>query len=182
MRAECDNMPRPPKPGIAMPDPADLLSSERIRKKFGSYGVDVLEADLNRRVSALYSVADGKKTCRTYARVRFTPTIDPAFAAEHARVLAGESIGAVFRSAGWTIAKRHRHIGETALPDGDSEIAGLMRIEAKNKLATDTYVFEIEKDGRRFTYAEITELHHPAYLTAAELASVYGESATAEGL
>ena len=164
-----------------MHDTADLLSSERIEKKFGSYGVDVLEADANRRVSALYSLADGEKICRTYARVRFIPTIDPAFAAEHARVLAGESIGAVFRSAGWTIAKRHRHIGETALPD-DGEIARLMRIGRRDKLATDTYVFEIEKNGRRFAYAEITELHHPAYLTASELASIYGESATAEGL
>jgi hypothetical protein len=163
-----------------MPDTADLLSSERIQKKFGSYGVDVLEADANRRVSALYSLTHGEKVCRTYAQVRFTPAIDPAFAAEHARVLAGESIGAVFRSAGWTISKRHRHIGETALPEG--EIAELMRIGREDKLATDTYVFEIEKDGRRFAYAEITELHHPAYLTAAELASIYGESATAEGL
>lgn len=160
-----------------MPDTADLLSSERIQRKFGSYGVDVLQADANRRVSALYSLADGDKICRTYAQVRFAPTIDPAFAAEHARILAGESIGVVFRSAGWTIAKRHRHIGEAALPNGD--VAELMRIGGQDRLATDTYVFEIEKDGRRFAYAEITELHHPAYLTAAELASIYGESATA---
>ncbi|HET6631066.1 MAG TPA: hypothetical protein VFG91_14945 [Woeseiaceae bacterium] len=164
-----------------MSRPAEILSSERIHKKFGSYGVDVLESDTGRRVSSLYSLTDGAKICRTYAKVRFAPAIDPAFAAEHVRVLAGESIGTVFRSAGWKIVKRHRHIGETALADLDKDdISELMRIEGTDRVATDTYVFEIAKNGRRFEYAEITELHHPAYLTAAELASIYGESATVE--
>jgi hypothetical protein len=167
-------------PHSPMSQPAEILSCERIHKKFGSYGVDVLESDTGRRVSSLYSLTGGTKICRTYARVRFAPLIDPAFAAEHVRVLAGESIGTVFRSAGWEIAKRHRHIGETALPDGNGEIALLMRIEGTGKVATDTYVFEIARNGRRFEYAEITELHHPAYLTAAELASIYGESGTVE--
>lgn len=164
-----------------MSRPAEILSSERIHRKFGSYGVDVLESDTGRRVSSLYSVTDGTKICRTYAKVRFAPAIDPAFAAEHVRVLAGESIGTVFRSAGWKIVKRHRHIGETALADVDGDdITQLMRIEGTDRVATDTYVFEIAKHGRRFEYAEITELHHPAYLTAAELASIYGESATVD--
>ncbi|HEX2140592.1 MAG TPA: hypothetical protein VHG33_12870 [Woeseiaceae bacterium] len=159
--------------------PAEILSCERIQAKFGSYGVDVLESDAGRRVSSLYSLAAGEKICRTYAQVRFAPEIDPAFAAEHARVLAGESIGTVFHSAGWAIAKRNRHIGETMLPDHGDEIVRLMRIEGTCKLATHTYVFEIAKDGRRFDYAVITELHHPAYLTAAELAGIYGEPGTA---
>ena len=160
-----------------MKQPAALLSCDRIRNRFGSYGVDVLEANANRRVSSLYSLSDGIKVCRTYAKVTFAPTIDAAFAVEHARVLSGESIGTVFRSAGWTIAKRHRHIGETVLPDGDDGIARLMRLEGRPVLATDTYVFEIAKNGQRFEYAEITELHHPAYLSATRLASIYGESA-----
>lgn len=164
-----------------MSQPAEILSSERIHQKFGSYGVDVLESDPCRRVSCLYSLTDGTKICRTYAKVRFAPAIDPAFAAEHVRVLAGESIGTVFRSAGWKIVKRHRHIGETALPGRKCDIAQLMHIESTDRVATDTYVFEIAKNGRRFEYAEITELHHPAYLTAAELASIYGESGTVEG-
>ena len=155
----------------------ELLNSERIERRFGSYGVQVLRTEGPLRVSNLYSLTDGIKTCRTYARVTFTPTIDPAYAAEHARVLAGASIGTVFRAAGWTIAKRHRHIGETTLPGGDHGIARLMRLEGRPTLATDTYVFEIVKDGQRFEYAEITELHPPAYLAAATLASIYGESA-----
>lgn len=159
--------------------PAEILSCERIHAKFGSYGVDVLESDSGRRVSSLYSVADGEKICRTYARVRFAAEIHPAFAAEHARVLAGESIGTVFHSAGWAIAKRHRHIGETGLAGSGDDIARLMRIDGTSRLATHTYVFEIAKDGRRFEYAVITELHHPAYLTAAELPAIYGESGTA---
>lgn len=161
-----------------MPQPAALLSCDRIHRKFGSYGIDVVEANASHRVSSLYSLTGGIKVCRTYAKVRFSPTIDPAFAPEHARILGGESIGTVFRSAGWVIAKRHRHIGETALTDGDDAIARLMHVEGRPTLATDTYVFGIAKNGRRFEYAEITELHHPAYLTAAELASVYGDPAS----
>lgn len=164
-------MPRPATP-------AALLSCDRIQARFGSYGVDVLDRDPGGRVSSLYSLVDGEKVCRTYARVRFAQEIDPAFAAEHARVVAGESIGTVFQSAGWAIAKRHRHIGEMALPCGNETIPRLMRIEGTGRLATHTYVFEIAKDGRRFEYAVITELHHPAYLSAAELASIYGDSGT----
>ncbi len=160
--------------------PAEFLSCDRIRRKFGSYGIDVLQSRAGHRVSSLYSMAGGEKTCRIYAKVRFTGTIDPAYANEHARVLAGESIGTVFRSAGWRIVKRHRHIGETPLSDDSGDIARLMRIEGIHKLATDTYVFEIAKNGRRFEYAEITELHHPACLSAAELRSIYGEPATVE--
>ena len=35
--------------------------------------IHTVQADLNRRVSALYSLAGDEKICRTYARVRFTP-------------------------------------------------------------------------------------------------------------
>ena len=43
----------------------ELLNSERIAQTFGSYGIDVLQADGALRRSNLYSVSDGLRTCRT---------------------------------------------------------------------------------------------------------------------
>lgn len=151
-----------------------LLNSERIEMRFGSYGVDVIASDGRRRLSSLYSLNGGVRVCRTYAVVRFAQPVDPAYAAEHARVAAGQSIGAVFKSAGWTITKRHTRFGETALTGSDNNILKLMKIELPQKLATHTYVFEIAKDGQSFDYAVITEMHHPDYLTVSDLVSIYG--------
>lgn len=156
-----------------------MLSSERIRARFGSYGVDVLACDERHRVSSLYSVSGGEKTCRSYAQVRFHLPVDAALAREHARVIAGESIGAVFQSAGWTIMRRHLHVGEAPLSPDEPDIAHLMRIAAGTRLATHTYVFHVTKNRRSFEYARITERHHPEYLTAADLRTVYGLEAPA---
>jgi hypothetical protein len=106
--------------------------------------------------------------------VRFMEPLDPSIAAEHARVVAGESIGSVFRSAGWTIAKRHSWFGETALTGSDADILRLMRIELPQALATHRYAFRVEKNGRSFDYGVITEMHHPAYMTLSELRSIFG--------
>jgi hypothetical protein len=151
-----------------------MLSSERIRARFGSYGVDVLECDERHRVSSLYSLSAGERTCRSFAQVRFSLPVDPALTAEHARVIAGESIGAVFQSAGWRITRRHLQVAETPLSPAELDIARLMRIACGARLATHTYVFHAVKDGRSVDYAHITERHHPAYLTAADLRAIYG--------
>lgn len=156
-----------------------MLSSERIRARFGSYGVDVLERDDRHRVSSLYSLSGGEKTCRSYAQVRFHFPVDAALSAEHARVRAGESIGAVFQAAGWTITRRHLHVGEAALSPEEDGVARLMRIPPGTRLATHTYVFSVAKNGRSFDYAHITERHHPEYLSATELAAIYGLDAPA---
>lgn len=150
-----------------------LTSHERIEQRFGSYGVDVIESDGRRRVSSLYSLTDGEKVCRTYATVHFAMSIDPAFAAEHARVIKGQSIAAVFKSAGWAIGKRHKHLGETSLTGSNNPVLRLMKIRNPQQLATHSYVFEIARNHQSFEYAEITELHHPDYLTAAGLIDIY---------
>lgn len=157
-----------------------MLSSERIRARFGSYGVDVLECDERHRVSSLYSLSGGEKTCRSYAQVRFHLPIDAALLREHARVIAGASIGAVFQSAGWTIERRHLHVGERPLSAAERDIARLMRLAPGARLATHAYVFHVTRNDRSFDYARITERHHPEYLTAADLRTVYGLDAPAK--
>jgi hypothetical protein len=152
-----------------------LLNSERIERAFGSYGVDVLHADDQVRVSSLYSGAGERKITRTFAVVSFPGRISSAIAQEHAEVLSGKSLGAVFKSAGWTIEKHTTFIGELGLSGQQLTVADLMQIGLPADLATHVYVFVVSKDDRTYTYATIVELHHPDYLRVPDLTSIYGE-------
>lgn len=151
------------------------LNSERIEQVFGSYGVDVVWSEPLRRESSLYSYAGSSKTTRTYAVVEFQGEPRPAYADEHAIIEAGGSIGATFKRAGWVIEKRHLFIGALEIPDTYADIGELMRIALPKTLATHVYLLIVSKDGRSFTYATITEIHHPDYLSATDLRMVYGE-------
>ncbi len=147
------------------------LNSERIEAVFGNYGIEVLEEGDGVRVSNLYSTAGGERTCRTFAVVRYSAAMDEAVRAEHAAILAGGSIGAVFAAAGWNVRKTHLRYGERA---ASSRLAALMKIASGTPLAEHVYALDVEKDGRVVEYAALVEIHHPDYLTVAELATIYG--------
>ena len=149
------------------------MNSERIKRQFGSFGIDIIESSDERRVSSLYSLEDGGKVCRTYALVEFRHPVEAALAEEHRLVLAGQSIGAVFKSRGWSITKRHTHVGSRMLTRDDEDTAGPMRLAVPQRVALHSYVFEVRKQGAVFDYAAITEMHHPLYLTEADLQSIY---------
>ena len=151
------------------------LNSERIKQEFGSFGIEVIECSAERRVASLYSLENGARVCRTYADVAFNVSVVPELAVEHALVLAGQSIGAVFKGRGWSITKGHTHIGSVTLTPDDSAILSLMHLEPPQRVAVHSYVFEVRKGGSVFDYATITERHHPCYLTAADLKAIYGE-------
>ncbi len=151
------------------------LNSERIERTFGSYGVDVIQSSASLRVSSLYSGNGDKKITRTFAVVEFSDRIRPPFAAEHERVISGESLGAVFKSAGWQIEKHNIYVGEFEIPAKYGLIAELMRTDLPEYLATHVYVLVINKYERSYNYATIVELHHPEYLSAADLQRIYGE-------
>lgn len=152
-----------------------LLNSERIARTFGSFGIDVLQSRDDRRVSSLYSGSGEAKITRTLAVVTFSGPVRDVFAGEHARVQSGESIGAVFRSAGWEIDKLNIFIGEMEIPAKYDRLSALMRIELPQFLAAHVYELVISKEGRSYDYATIVELHHPDYLSAGDLRSIYGE-------
>lgn len=154
---------------------AQWLNSERIERAFGSYDVDVLRSSASQRVSSLYSGSGDSKTTRTVAVVEFSARIRPLFAAEHARVLSGESLGAVFKSAGWRIEKHNIYVGEFEIPAAYSLISDLMQTDLPEYLATHVYVFAIRKNEKSYNYATIVELHHPDYLSAEALRAIYGE-------
>lgn len=155
----------------AQPADRELLNSERIAAAFGSYGIEVLEETDVSRVSNLYSGAGDEKICRTFAAVRYQRTMDPRLEAEHAAIVAGGSIGAVFVAAGWEVRKTHLRYSETWAPPS---LASLMRIAERTPLATHIYALDVAKDGKVTEYATIVEIHHPDYLTRNDLPAIYG--------
>jgi hypothetical protein len=149
----------------------ELLNSERIAQRFGNYGIDVLESDGRVRVSNLYSEQSGEKTCRTFAVVRYADTIAPAIAAEHAEIVAGGSIGAVFTAHGWRVAKKNLRYFVVEAPE---RVAGLMHIATGTRLAAHAYALDVQREGQPLAYALLVELHHPDYLGRDELEEIYG--------
>ena len=149
-----------------------LLNSERIENRFGSYGIDVLASEAGLRRSSLYSVEDGAKTCRTYAIVRFVDNPDSSFGAEHAEVLAGNSLGEVFKQNAWHIQKQTVHIGSLELP-ADTPVSELMHLEQETTLALHVYQLLLARGEQVFEYAMIIEVHHPEYLSESDLLEIY---------
>ena len=150
-----------------------LLNSERIERKFGSYGIDVLASEAGFRRSSLYSVNDSAHICRTYAVVRFIEEPDTSYGAEHARVLAGNSLGEEFQSNGWAIYKQTLHIGSFELLQHASQISQLMHLPRNPDLALHVYQLLLAKDDQVFVYATIIEAHHPDYLSQEDLLTIY---------
>jgi hypothetical protein len=154
----------------------ELLNSERIAQRFGSYGITVLESDGQIRVSNLYSNEEAGRICRTFAVVKYATDIDPAVAAEHAEIVRGGSIGAVFAAHGWSVGKTNLRFLEI---DASARVAELMRVAPGTALAAHAYVLDASKAGRTIEYALLLEIHHPDYLRLADLSAVYGGASAA---
>ena len=150
-----------------------LLNSERIEQQFGSYGIDVLASEAGLRRSSLFSVEAEDRICRTYAIVRFTDDPHTSYGPEHANVLAGNSLGEVFKSNGWSIHKQTLHIGTFELDKTGSEIAELMQFTDTISLSLHIYQLLLAKDSQVFEYATIIEAHHPDYLSQSDLLAIY---------
>lgn len=151
----------------------EILNSERIEERFGSYGIEVLSNRPGLRRSALFSGENKDKTCRTYAVVRFVDTPDTRLDSEHEQILAGDSIGARFKADGWTIRKETLYLGATDRCPRGSEIAAVMRIDNPCEIAMHVYRLLLQKDDAEFDYATISEFHHPDYLDLADLQALY---------
>jgi hypothetical protein len=149
----------------------ELLNSERIAAEFGSYGIEVLAQDAKLRVSNLYSSESGTRICRTFAVVKYAPSIDPALAVEHAAVVAGGSLGAVFAARGWQVHKTNLYYGQVR---ASPRLAKLMSVTPESVLAAHVYALDVTRDGRVFEYAALVEIHHPDYLRLDELEAIYG--------
>lgn len=155
---------------------SDLANSDRIRLKFGNYGIDVIENGLRIRVSRLFSMDDGVKTNRTFAVVMYPDVIEPAFEKEHEAIIKGQSIGIVFKENGWSIEKKHHYFGELDPSADFSEAHSIFGDIGEIKPVIHVYSLNIRKDSSEFHYASIAEVHHPAYLGMEELHAIYGKA------
>ncbi|MGI9272051.1 MAG: hypothetical protein ACR2QT_09770 [Woeseiaceae bacterium] len=153
----------------------EALNSERIENRFGSYGIEVLSHSAGIRRSSLYSYDDDQQICRTYAVVQFEDDSTPRVAEAHASVLAGQSIGATFKSTGWKIKKSTVHVGHLPSVEPSHSIGTLMQLKEPTDLGIHAYKLILEKDAQSMNYATIVETHHPEYLSVEELNSLYGD-------
>ena len=152
---------------------SERLNSERIAERFGSYGIEVISSEPGLRRSNLYSSENDSRTCRTYAVVRFVDEPDATIDDEHAQILAGKSIGAIFKASGWTILKETLHVGTAALDDAAHPVATVMRLGRKTEVAMHVYRLLLEKQHQAIDYATLIELHHPDYLSRDDLLDLY---------
>jgi hypothetical protein len=153
-----------------------LLNSERIKQKYGSYGIDILEDDGEVRVSNLYSTQGSQKITRTLAVVIYPEDIPQQIQREHQAIVAGGSIGETFTRSGWQVEKENLYFGEIrASPDFD-EIYSLMGGIEETNLAVHVYRLSVCREGSCFAYATLSEVHHPDYLGLAEIMDIYGAS------
>lgn len=152
----------------------ELLNSERIEQRFGGYGIEVLGRATGMRRSNLHSVDGNTHICRTYAVVQFVDQDVSEFADEHKAVLSGRSIGATFKTTGWTIKKATVHIGKVEICGSEHAIGKLMRLNTTENLAMHAYRLILERNAQSIHYATIVETHHPEYLTEPELLELYG--------
>lgn len=153
--------------------PPELLNSERITAKFGSYQVTLVSQDDAMRVSSLASVEGTEPVTRTLAIVLFEPRRDE-YIGLHRRIIAGSSIGSTFRDAGWKISKPLLYTGSFTVRPDIGIVSQLMKIPLPADVALHAYRFNVSKDDRTLTYAVIIELHHPDYLDVRELQGIYG--------
>ncbi len=151
----------------------ELLNSERIKQRFSSYGIDVLNSENGLRRASLHSVENGSKVCRTCAVVRFDSVPADIIGNEHKQILEGASIGETFKTNGWTIYKETRYVGELQVPAESSAVLELMALGADSRLAIHAYRLLLKKELQTIDYATIVEAHHPDYLSKDELTALY---------
>ena len=151
----------------------ELLNSERIKQRFGSYGIDVLHSENGLRRASLHSIENGAKVCRTCAVVRFDSVPNDVIGGEHAQILAGSSIGETFKANGWTIYKETRYVGELQVPTRSHAVLNLMALNDHDHLAMHAYRLLLKKDRQTIDYATIVEVHHPDYLGREDVSELY---------
>ena len=154
------------------------LNSERIAASFGSYGVELLHQAGRCRVSNLYSTHGEATITRTLAVVDLPTEVPAALEESHAAILIGASLGATLKAAGWSIDKRLLWQGMLDAPAPGSWLGQLMQLQQSEPLAAELYRLELERDGTRFSYASIAEIHHPEHRDPLQESAADGALAT----
>ena len=94
------------------------MNSERIKARFGSYYVRVLQQDESRRLASLCSSHDDADVCRTLAVTCFATPTPSTLAEADALIRQGHSIGSTLKQAQQQISREM--IAEASVPCGDA--------------------------------------------------------------
>ncbi len=147
------------------------LNSEMIQASFGSYDLQVLSQSARLRISDLYSGVGAQRVTRTLAVVMMPESVPVELESAHAAIVAGGSLGATLKAAGWTVEKTHlSYASLNATP----ALAARMKIAPATPLAIHIYALVAKRGQQRANYALIGELHHPDHLGKQQLESLYG--------
>lgn len=148
----------------------NILNSDRIKLKFGSFGVQVLHQNDHIRLSNLFSTAhDEKKIARTIALTKYEANMSESLKGAHEEIRKGGSIGLTLGRHGFTLKKNIFYVGNVSnLPP---EINSLMNT-ADNNFAAIVYDLRAEKDGVDLPYCTIAEVYSPEFLTLAEVQQI----------
>lgn len=152
---------------------SEVLNSERIEARFGSYGIDVLSDGGGQRLASLYSGSGGDRVCRTFASVRRQAGSGDSIDSEQADIAAGRSIGATFRESGWSVAKRTLYTGAVPVSRLIGEVRERMRLAEGISVAVHAYQLVLARDRDTIDYATIIEAHHPDYLSVEALLGLF---------
>ena len=147
MLISCSTNTNPGGSSIEVNKSRRLRNSDRIKIKYGSYGIDIIENDGKIRVSNLYSTHNNVKTNRTFAVVAFPDIIEAAFKTEHESVINGQSIGVVFEKNGWEIQKHHLYFGEIKMPPKHYDDHSLFSYIGTGQPAIHIYSLVVAKDN-----------------------------------
>jgi hypothetical protein len=133
----------------------------------------MLASDGPTRQSALSSEDAAGKVCRTFAITRFADAAESLDLDSQQRILNGASIGATLKQDGWNILKATIHVGSVEIDRVAHPVLDLMQLDVPATLALHIYRLSIEKNGESLEYATISELHHPDYLSEADVRELF---------
>lgn len=148
------------------------LTSDRIKEKFGSFGVEVVLQDEQSgiRLSNLYSDDNNKKITRTLALVTFDLAMDPRLKKAHLAILKGGSIGSTLMQHGFKVQKDIIYKGEVdRLP---ARVRVMMKTD-QEKAAALMYHLIAKIGNSAIFYCTITEIYSPQFLTKSELEHLF---------
>ena len=153
------------------------MNSQRIHKKFGSYGVDVLTANESMRISSLFSVHNDQHVTRTLAVVSFVQPMPKLLRAMHKQIVTGDSIGATYRAHDWMIDKPLVAVDKLPASEDFDFVYKSMQLNSAQELIMHMYRFRVAQANTDdwIPYATIAEIHSPDYLSKQEVYSIAKE-------
>ncbi len=150
-----------------------LLNSDRIERCFGSYHIDLLEPLTGLRVARLSSGEGRQRQGRTLAVTGFSDPVPAPLEFVMRSIRAGASIGSSLRDAGWTVGKETVALKTVEASAALVGLAGFRNVPEGRALALHVYRLTAQAHGSAVPVARIAELHHPDYLTLADLQALF---------